>query len=184
MTGQAVGAGGSIDAKGRLLVDGVTGYVDRDGRKADSRERHSTADYDKMTSGAVDRGTYNALLREGFSSQQIKDAGSVAGVLGWHDQQSIRNLALSGSPFAHAAAEYEQARKRNDAQAMATADKKMHDLHDKTADPKARQAQDEVMKKLYEPNTAPAAKAQPNDAATATKTKADLFKQLTSPSPH
>jgi hypothetical protein len=58
-TGQPIGVGGA-DIKGRILIDGVTGYVDRDGRKVEARDRHSSADYEKLPgSGTTDRNALN-----------------------------------------------------------------------------------------------------------------------------
>jgi hypothetical protein len=176
MTGQPIGAG-TPDAKGRILLDGVTGYVDRDGRKSDSRERLSSADYDKI--GSTDRVAYKALLGEGFSRPELDSAFNSARLLGWNDRDSIRNLANAGKDFSSAVVEYDQARKKGDKAAIEKADKKIHDVQGKTTDPDKRKAQDEILKKLYSPeiDSAPAAQKPTSD-------RANLFKKLTSPSPH
>jgi hypothetical protein len=173
-TGQPIGAG-SADLKGRILIDGVTGYVDRDGRKSESRERPSSADYDKMGSGGVDR-AYKALLGEGFTRPQVDSAFNAAHALGWNDPASLRNLANAGKDFSSAVVEYDQARKKDDKAAMEKADKKIHDAQEKTTDPDKRKSQDDVLKKLYGPKQ----DATPTDAAAKTKANTDLFKRLTS----
>ena len=179
MTGQPIGAGGALDAKGRILVDGVTGYVDRDGRKS---ERLSSADYDKIGSGGSDR-AYKALLGEGFTRPQLDSAFNSARLLGWNDRESIRNLANAGKDFTSAVVEYDQARKKGDKAAMDKADKKIHDAQGKTTDPKALKAQEELLKKLHGPHSGPEAATA---ASNPTKSNGgnDLFKKLTSPSPH
>jgi hypothetical protein len=178
MMGQPVGVG-TPDAKGRILLDGVTGYVDRDGRKSDSRERLSSADYDKIGSGGTDRVAYKELLGEGFTRPQLDSAFNSARLLGWNDRDSIRNLATAGKDFSSAVVEYDQARKKGDKAAIEKADKKIHDAQDKTTDPDKRKAQDEILKKLYSPeiDSTPAAQKPTRD-------RANLFKKLTSPSPH
>jgi hypothetical protein len=178
MTGQSTGAG-IFDARGRIFVDGVTGYVDRDGRKTDSRERLSSADYDKIGNGGTDRGAYKELLGEGFTRPELDSAFNSARLLGWNDRDSIRNLANAGKDFSSAVVEYDQARKKGDKAAIEKADKKIHDAQDKTTDPDKRKAQDEILKKLYAPenDSAPAAQKPTGD-------RANLFKKLTSPSPH
>ena len=181
-TGQPIGAG-STDIRGRILIDGVTGYVDRDGRKSESRERPSSADYDKITNGGSERGAYKALLGEGFTRTQIDSAFNAAHALGWNDPASLRNLANAGKDFSSAVVEYDQARKKGDKAAMEKADKKIHDAQEKTTDPDKRKSQDEILKKLYEPRTAPQAQAASTDPIKS-KGGADLFKKLTGPSPH
>ena len=124
------GGGGSIDAKGRVLIDGVTGYGDRDGRKTDSKERRSSAEYDKMAGGAVDRAIYSTLINEGFTRQQINDAAFTAQALGWKDRQSIKNLTHAGKEFSTLAEQYDRASRDGDAAKMAATMQKMHDQRD------------------------------------------------------
>jgi hypothetical protein len=116
--------------KGRFLIDGVTGYVDRDGRNVDSKERRSSAEYDKLASGTVDRATLSALLNEGFTKQQINDAAFTAQALGWKDRQSVKNLAYAGKEFSTLAEQHEQARKDGDTAKMAATMQKMREERD------------------------------------------------------
>ena len=116
--------------KGRILVDGVTGYADRDGRSADAKERRSSAEYDKLASGAVDRATMTALLGDGYTKQQINDAAATAQRLGWQDRQSVKNLTYAGKEFSTLAEQYEQARKDGDKARMATVMDQMREQRD------------------------------------------------------
>jgi hypothetical protein len=57
---------------------------------------------------------YNSLLREGYRSDQLNQAMHYAKELGWHDRQSLRNLADTGPAGGELAKKFEDARKRGD----------------------------------------------------------------------
>jgi len=110
ITGQAAGTAGLIDAKGRILVDGATGYVDRDGRKVDTRERHSSADYERLpSSGATDRNALNFAREIGVDAV---NAGFFTGVSSTM-RNAVTNFMRSGTAITD-----DQVRNMNDVSAV------------------------------------------------------------------
>ena len=188
------GGSGSIDVKGRILIDGVTGYGDRDGRKVDPKERRSSAEYDTMTSGAVDRATYSTLVNEGYTKQQINDAAFTAQALGWKDRQSVKNLTHAGKEFSSLAEQYDRASKDGDDARKTAIMAKMREQRDH-ADGKKKAGMTGVIEKFEEINRDSVASkptlsakdqqeraaSNPQDAAAAQKLFAKLKAQQTAP---